>query len=233
MINDFSSWKPLIMNSSLSGEIEYLQNHIEMLYENRIVYPEKNKIFRVFQECNYDTVSVIILGQDPFHNKYKDIPSACGVAFATENGFINPSLKIIFNELSRSGHSIYGNPIVQGKKLINWCNQGVLLLNTALTVEEGKPGSHTKMWKRFTESFITVLSKEKRDLVWLLMGKHAQQFKENIVDGHVISIVHPMVDVYSGKNEFVGSNVFLQINDILTKQNKTPINWGNKPINYD
>jgi uracil-DNA glycosylase len=169
----------------------------------------------------------------PYHNKYKDVPSACGVAFATENGFINPSLKIIFKELSRSGYSIYGNPVVQGKKLIDWCNQGVLLLNTALTVEEGKPGSHSKLWSRFTNSFIATLSREKRDLVWLLMGKHAQVYKENIISGEVIETVHPMVDVYGGKNVFVGSNVFIQINDILTRQNKTPIDWGCKPEGYE
>jgi uracil-DNA glycosylase len=233
MFNKFGSWKPLVMKNSLAGEVEYLSDQIDILYENTTVYPEKDKIFRVFEECNYDNVSVIILGQDPYHNKYKDVPSACGVAFATENGFINPSLKIIFKELSRSGYSIYGNPVVQGKKLIDWCNQGVLLLNTALTVEEGKPGSHSKLWSRFTNSFIATLSREKRDLVWLLMGKHAQVYKENIISGEVIETVHPMVDVYGAKNVFVGSNVFIQINDILTKKNKTPIDWGCKPEGYE
>lgn len=231
--NKFHDWNDLICNGPIGLEIEKLIEQVDVLYENTTVYPEKDKIFRVFEECPYNDVKVVILGQDPYHNKYKDIPSACGIAFATENGYINPSLKVIFKELSRTGFSIYGNPVVQGKKLIDWCNQGVLMLNTSLTVEEGKPGSHVRVWKRFTESLITTLSKEKRDLVWLLMGKHAQAFKENIVSGDIIYTPHPMVDNYGGKDIFVGSNVFLNINDILIKQQKTPINWGNKPFSYE
>jgi len=233
MFDKFGSWKPLVMSTSLAGEVEDLSDQIDILYENTIVYPEKDKIFRVFEECKYDDVKVVILGQDPYPNIYNDKPSACGIAFATENGFINPSLRIIFKELSRSNLGIWGNPVVQGKQLINWCNQGVLMLNTALTVEHGKAGSHAKMWSRFTENLITSLSKEKRDLIWLLMGKHAQAYKENIVSGEIINIPHPMVDVYSGKDVFVGSNIFLRINDILIKQNKTPINWSNKPDDYE
>ena len=140
---------------------------------------------------------------------------------------------IIFKELSRSGFSVYGNSIIQGKQIVNWCNQGVLMLNTALTVEEGKPGSHSRMWNRFTNTLISALSREKRDLIWLLMGKHAQVFKENIISGEVIMLPHPMVDIYGGKDIFVGSNVFLNINDILIKQNKTPIEWGYKFKSYE
>lgn len=233
LIDKFYSWTDLISNSSIAVDIEILLEQVDILYENSVVYPTKENLFRVFKECPYDDVKVVILGQDPYHNTFKDIPSACGIAFATENGYINPSLRVMFKELSRSGNSVYGNPVVQGKKLIDWCNQGVLMLNTSLTVEEGKPESHVRVWKRFTESLITSLSREKRDLVWLLMGKHAQAFKENIISGDIINTPHPMVDVYGNKDIFVGSNVFLNINDILIKQQKAPIQWGNKPFNYE
>ena len=79
---------------------------MEVLYENSTVFPLRENVFRIFRECAYKDIKVVMLGQDPFPNKYKDIPSACGVAFATENGYINPSLRIIIKELNRYGYSI-------------------------------------------------------------------------------------------------------------------------------
>ena len=232
MVPEFKTWNNFVKETGLDSRLDELLNNLDVLYENTIVYPEKNQVFRAFSECEYDNTKVVILAMDPYPGVYKNNPSACGVAFATENGYINPSLKIIFEELKRTGFPIYGNPVYQAKSLFNWCEQGVLLLNASLTVEQGLSGSHSKIWKPFTEHLITSLSKKRPDIIWLLMGRDAQKFKTNIVSGNILEVVHPMSDQYSGKKVFVGSDVFININKILIKNNKTPIEWGNKDIYY-
>lgn len=232
MKKNLHSWTEFINSSEVIDKLEIIQDYIEVLYENTIVYPEKDKIFRAFEECDFNNCKVVILAMDPYPGLYKGKPSACGVAFATENGYVNPSLRIIFEELKRTGFPIYGNSTYQGKELINWCNQGVLLLNAALTVEQGLSGSHSKVWRSFTEQFIISLSSIRPDIIWLFMGKDAQAFKHNVVSGTVLQTVHPMSDQYSGKKQFVGSDIFLNINNILKESGKLPIIWGNKERFY-
>lgn len=193
---------------------------IEEIYKDVKVYPSKTNIFRAFNDCSLQDIKVVIIGQDPYPNKYKGIPSACGLCFATENGYINPSLRIIFKELNRTFYKTN-----TGEDLIKWAPQGVLMLNTSLTVEEGKPNSHSKLWFNFTKHLVTSLSKTKPDLVWLLMGKNAQELKKDLIDGYIIETVHPMVDIYSGKNTFVGSNAFKKVNEVLDRLNKNKIDW--------
>jgi len=194
-----------------------------VLYENTTVYPTKDKIFRAFKECDFKNVSTVIIGQDVYPGVYKGSPSACGLCFATENGYMNPSLRIITKELVNCGYIDAIDSVHMHRRLTKLPQQGVLMLNAALTVEAGKAGSHLKVWRAFIECLITQLSKAKPDLVYLLMGKEAQQLNKFIISGNIIETVHPMVDVYSGKNNFVGSKCFVEINKILEKENKTPI----------
>lgn len=192
---------------------------LEELYKEE-VFPIKEKVFRAFNATTLDNLNVVLIGQDPYPNLYKGEPSACGLCFATENGYTNPSLRVIFKELSRTFYKTN-----KGDDLIKWAPQGVLMLNASLTVKKGEPNSHYKLWVNFTEHLITSLSKTKPDLVWLLMGKNAQELKRNIVSGYIIEKSHPMVDIYSGKNVFVGSNAFVEVNEVLDKLNKIKINW--------
>lgn len=194
--------------------------NIEKLYKQATVFPLADNIFRAFNECSLNDVSVVILGQDPYPNVYKGIPSACGLCFATENGYINPSLRIIFKELNNSYYKC-----TKGEDLCKWPSQGVLMLNTTLTVEQGKPNSHMKLWDSFTKELITNISTDKPDLVWLLMGNNAQEHIKNIKKGYIVKVSHPMTDIYGGKNKFVGSNCFVKVNELLNNMNKNSIIW--------
>jgi len=198
--------------------LERIPNLKEIYKEE--VYPIESQIFRAFNTTPLSSVKVVLIAQDPYPNLYKGIPNACGLCFATENGYTNPSLRVIFKELKNSGYQTN-----KGEDLISWAEQGVLMLNTSLTVEKGKPNSHSALWFNFTKHLITSLSRNNNQIVWLLMGKNAQELKKDIIDGYIVESVHPMVDIYSGKNTFVGSNVFLEVNKILEKLNKEKINW--------
>lgn len=212
----FGTWHDLLKNAPVPTK-ELISE-----YKTKKVYPVKSNIFRAFRECPLDNLKVVILGQDPYHNVYNKIPSACGVAFATENGYINPSARIIIKEIKESiPNSETNNPV----KFLNWCSQGVLLLNTALTVVERSPKSHSFMWKNFTEYTITKLSKHKK-VVWLLMGNDSKSYRNIIYDSHIVSVPHPASEIYSGYTSgFIGSNCFNKVNEILTKDNKEIIKW--------
>jgi uracil-DNA glycosylase len=192
---------------------------LDELYKEE-VFPIREKVFRAFNATTLDNLNVVLIGQDPYPNLYKGEPSACGLCFATENGYTNPSLRVIFKELNRTFYKTN-----KGNDLVSWAPQGVLMLNASLTVKKGEPNSHAKLWANFTKHLITSLSKTQPDLVWLLMGKNAQEFKKDIVSGYIIEKHHPMVDIYSGKDVFVGSNAFVEVNEVLDKLDKVKINW--------
>lgn len=223
--DQLGSWYEFMLSNSTMGYLEKAYNNVEILYENTICYPTKENIFRAFKECDFKNVNVVIIAQDAYPGLFKGKPSACGLCFATENGFVNPSLRIITKELVNCGYIEPIDSVHVPRRLAKLPAQGVLMLNMALTVEHGKAGSHLKVWQAFTESLITSLSKAKPDLIYLLMGKEAQQINKHIINGTIIETVHPMVDVYSGKNTFVGSNCFVEINKQLISENKTPIKY--------
>ena len=123
---------------------ENLIQQLDVMYKTSEIYPYKDKVFRVFQELKPDDVKVVLLAMDPYPGYYNNAPSACGRAFATENGYLNPSLRNLLKELKDDV-----NIIETDYSLQSWVDQGVFLLNTALTVEAGKPGSHINLWKPF------------------------------------------------------------------------------------
>ena len=183
---------------------------------NSIVYPKRGKTFRAFQMCPLESVKVVILGQDPYHDG-----SATGLAFANDGGRVSPSL----NNIIQAVRNDFGAVSVD-KSLESWAKQGVLLLNTALTVEKGKAGSHINMWMPFTRDIITRLSVEKPDLIWVLWGKKAQEYEKHIMypAGHtILKAPHPAAESYSGgKAGFFTCGHFKKINDKLEQ----PIQWG-------
>lgn len=177
---------------------ENLIQKLDLIYNDSEVYPYKNKVFRVFQELSPEDTKVILLGMDPFHNLYKGEPSACGRAFATENGYLNPSLRNLLKELKDDMGIDEKDYSLQP-----WVDRGVLLLNTALTVEAGKPGSHIELWKPFMKSLIPNI----KDKTWVLLGANAQSW-EPYINGNIIKAAHPSP---LARGKFFGSKIFSKI----------------------
>ena len=190
---------------------------------NTIVYPKRGKTFRAFQMCPLESLKVVILGQDPYHDG-----SATGLAFANDGGGrISPSLRNIIQTVKNDYGAVDVNP-----NLESWAKQGVLLLNTALTVEKGKAGSHVNMWMTFTRDFMNRLSVLKPNLIWVFWGKKAQEYEKHIIypNGHsFFRAPHPAAESYSGgKAGFFTCQHFKKINEQLIKYEVEPIEWGVK-----
>jgi uracil-DNA glycosylase len=240
------SWLPLL--TGLLNQEEMLRLNQEVL-PTSIYYPEKQNIFRVFQKP-VSEIKVVILGQDP----YPTPGNANGLAFAVNSDIKVPvSLKNIYKELENEkllnqtlSHTLNEyNP--EWKTLEHWEEQGVFLLNTALTVESGKPGSHLKYWEDFTKKVIWYIAST-NPCIWLLWGKKAQMFisnmpkktlfdvknysKETIKDvpnspymNYILRAAHPATESYSSNAGFFGCNHFSYVNTILEKKSLNKINW--------
>lgn len=183
------------------------------------VYPDASAIFEAFHATPFESVKVVILGQDPYHGPGQ----AHGMSFSVPEGVpLPPSLRNIFKELT----SDLGIAIRQNGCLKDWANQGVLLLNAVLTVNAHAAGSHQgRGWEEFTDSVLTQISKHKTNVVFILWGSHAQK-KKHLIDlsKHlVIESVHPSpLSAYRG---FFGSRPFSQTNDYLSKTRQAPIKF--------
>ncbi len=189
------------------------------------VFPKSEEVFRAFWECPLDKVRVIMLSMDPYPNLYKGEPVACGLSFAPRNpSYVPPSLRII----SRCIQEDLGEGTLDWQSLPK---EGVLLLNTALTVEEGKSGSHIKLWEDFTLKLIQKLQQNNTALIFVLLGRDAQKFKLiiNTNQQYVLERPHPVTEVYSGK-KWEHNNLWSEINEITFKVNGDKIKWLN-PLN--
>ena len=186
---------------------------------NKIIYPPGSKIFNALNLTPFNSVKVIILGQDPYHGQNQ----ANGLSFSVEIGNkIPPSLQNIFKELNSDLNIL---PSQHGD-LSNWAKQGVLLLNTILTVESSKPSSHSnKGWEIFTDKILHSLSSLKENLVFILWGKKAQE-KISLIDESKHKILKsPHPSPYSANNGFFGSQPFSKTNFFLESKNIDKINW--------
>ena len=193
--------------------LEYESTH------NKTIYPPKDQIFTAFNLSSFKNTKVIILGQDPYHNEGQ----AHGLSFSVPDGVrVPPSLRNIYQELS-SDLSITPS---QSGNLTHWATQGVLLLNSALTVEKNSPGSHAKSgWVDFTDTVIDILNEKKQNLVFLLWGAYAQKKTELIdQDKHlVLTAAHP--SPFSAHKGFFGCKHFSKTNDYLKIHKLKTINW--------
>ncbi len=214
-----------IWENKLKGEFEkeYMKNLSEFLNKEKLtktIYPLGSEIFNAFNLTCFRDVKVIILGQDPYHG----FGQAHGLSFSVKHGVKPPpSLQNIFKELetdigiSKPNH---GN-------LEKWSKQGVFLLNSILTVEKNNPGSHSnKGWEKFTDKVLKELSSLKKNLVYILWGKKAQE-KGNFInkyDNLIIQSSHP--SPYSANNGFFGSKPFSRTNEYLIKYKIDPIKWN-------
>ena len=212
-------WYPLLEPILISSYFNSLTTTIKKgKAEGRIIYPDTKLTFRAFKLCPLSKLRVVILGQDPYHDG-----SATGLAFANSNHSpkISPSLQWITKALEHEYETLC---IDFDYDLTSWADQGVLLLNTALTVEKGKPGSHTVLWNTFTKELLTSLSGSMNNIVYVLWGKKAQDYEKFIQgDNKIVKAPHPAADAYTGGSAgFYTSNSFTRVNTFL----ETPIKWN-------
>lgn len=214
-----ASWKKALDAEFGQGYFSALTEFVKNEYKTTKVYPPPAQIFRSFDECPFDQVKVVIIGQDPYHGPGQ----AHGLCFSVNEGVpFPPSLQNIFKEIAAD----VGSPMPHNGDLIRWVKQGVLLLNATLTVRAGQAGSHQgKGWEKFTDAAIRALSDQREHVVFLLWGRYAQQ-KEALIDGTkhlILKTVHPSpLSAYAG---WFGSKHFSKANAYLVAQGKEPIQW--------
>jgi len=200
-----------------STEFENIKRTI--LNSDADTFPKKENVFRALELTQLNRVRVVIVGQDPYHGEGE----ANGLAFSVNSGVkIPPSLKNIFAELRYDLAEVRRN-----SDLSDWATQGVLLLNTVLTVEKDKPSSHKNIgWEFFTQTIIEIINVERDNIVFILWGSHAQKF-EKLIDAQkhcIIKSAHPSpLSSYRG---FFGSRPFSKCNDYLTSKQKEAIVWA-------
>ncbi|MFC3203122.1 uracil-DNA glycosylase [Alteromonas oceani] len=186
----------------------------------KVIYPPQQDVFNALKYTPLESVKVVILGQDPYHGP----DQAHGLCFSVLPGVKTPpSLVNIYKELAAD---IDGFVIPKHGTLTSWAEQGVLLLNTVLTVEQGKAHSHAKWgWETFTDAVIDAVNRHQQGVVFLLWGSHAQKKGMHIDTSkhHVLSAPHP--SPLSAHRGFLGCKHFSQTNQLLSSQNKSPINW--------
>ena len=215
-----ASWKAALRDEFAAPYfLEIKKALLQAKADGKTVYPPNRLLFNAFQRTPFDRVRVVILGQDPYHQPGQ----AMGLSFSVPAGVkVPPSLNNIYKELARTEPG-FVRP--SHGDLSAWTDQGVLLLNAALTVEAGKAGSHSKIgWIPFTDAVIRRLSEGREGLIFLLWGNFAKE-KAKLIDGqrhHILTAVQPSPLAGGG---FVGCGHFHQVNEILRARGETPINW--------
>ena len=215
-----TDWNPILRQEFNKPYWVELQNYIFDQRTSHMVFPAHPDVFRAFHLTSFATLKVVILGQDPYHG----VGQANGLCFSVSPGVsFPPSLRNIFQELEDD----LGVSKPQSGDLAAWAEQGILLLNTTLTVRQGAPASHQgKGWETFTDEVIRCISQKKEKIVFVLWGASARRKKSLIdVTKHVcIESVHPSpLSAYRG---FFGSKPFSRINQLLRQQGITEIDWS-------
>ena len=209
------SWKELLDGEFEKDYFVKLTDFVKNEYEISAVYPPAKFIFRAFWETPFDKVKVVILGQDPYHGNGQ----ANGLCFDVNEGLkLPPSLQNIYKEI-KSDLGTNGN-------IHNWSKQGVLLLNSTLTVRANSPASHANQgWEIFTDKVIQLLADKKNNLVFILWGKYAQDKGKVIDDKKHFVIRSPHPSPFSAYSGFFGSKPFSKCNEYLKNIGKSPIDW--------
>ena len=214
-------WDIVLKDEIKKEYFKDLGNFVKKEYKNKVIFPKYDHIFNALRLTDYDKVKVVILGQDPYHG----IGEAHGLSFSVQEGVKKPpSLINIFKEL-------YDDLGVRRTKsdLTDWATQGVLLLNSVLTVEKDKPFSHQgKGWETFTDAIIKKLNEREEPIIFVLWGNSARSKKSliNLKKHYVIESAHP--SFFSANRGFFGSKPFSRINQILKKLNQKEIEWSDE-----
>ena len=219
-----NSWDILLSEEYKKDYFKSLKDFVISEYKNKIVYPKMSEIFKAFIETSYEDVKVVILGQDPYHGENE----AEGLSFSVKVGIAKPpSLINIFTALKDD----LGCNIPNHGSLVSWAKQGVLLLNSTLTVVKDTPKSHSnKGWETFTDEVIKIINKKNKPVVFILWGSDARSKKQLITNPihYIIESPHPSpLSAYRG---FFGSKPFSKTNNFLIKNGIKPINWEIKDI---
>jgi uracil-DNA glycosylase len=213
------SWRQSLSNEWNAEYFRNLTDFVRNAYQTTTVFPPAGRIFAAFDACPFDKVKVVILGQDPYH----DVGQANGLCFSVADGVqMPPSLVNIFKEINADT----GRPIPQSGDLTRWAEQGVLLLNSTLTVEAHHAGSHQGHgWEQFTDAVIDRLSKEREGLVFMLWGSYAIRKGALINRMRHLVLTSPHPSPLSAYRGFFGNHHFSQANAYLVQQGLTPIEW--------
>lgn len=192
---------------------------LQIEYRTKTIFPPKHDVFRAMRLTDYDNIKVVILGQDPYHGEGE----AEGLSFSVRDGIRKPpSLKNIFKELEDD----LGYKEPQSGSLVKWAKEGVLLLNSLLTVEKDKPLSHKKLgWERFTNEIIKKINEKETPVVFILWGAYAKSKKNYITNKnhYIIESTHP--SPFSARNGFFGSKPFSKTNKFLISKKISPVNF--------
>lgn len=214
-----NDWKNLLDDEFNKEYYKTLRNFLITEYKTRTIYPDKYDIFNALHFTPYKDIKVVILGQDPYHGPGQ----AHGLSFSVNPDIKTPpSLLNIYKELN----SDLGCYIPNNGYLKKWADQGVLLLNTSLTVRAGEANSHKSIgWEIFTDKIISLINEKEDAVVFLLWGNNAIKKKNLITNKRhlILTSVHP--SPLSASRGFFGSKPFSKINNFLTSVNKNPINW--------
>ena len=219
MVNIGNDWDKLLKEEFNNPYYLALRQFLIEEYRTQVIYPPKEDLFNALKATSYQDTKVVILGQDPYHG----LGQAHGMAFSVNPGIaIPPSLRNIYKELQDS----LGCSIPDNGYLMPWAKQGVLLLNTVLTVRAGQPQSHqNKGWEILTDEIINLLNQKDETVIFLLWGSPAKK-KMNLITNpkHVVlTAVHP--SPLSAHRGFFGCNHFKQVNEILERQGRETIDW--------
>lgn len=217
MINN--DWDIILKDIFESKEFTSLINKVQTKYKETTCYPEYNNIFKSLELTPYNKVSVVILGQDPYHGENE----ATGLSFSVNKTTkIPPSLKNIFKELK----SDLGYDIPSSGDLTSWAKEGVLLLNSVLTVEKDKPASHKNLgWENITDKIISKVNEKETPVVFILWGNFAKK-KKTLITNNIHKIIEsPHPSPFSARTGFFNSKPFSKTNEFLKQNNIKEINW--------
>ena len=221
MVRIEEGWKEALKDEFEKPYFNTLTQKVKEEYANPNyrIFPPGGKIFAAFDECPFENTKVVIIGQDPYHG----YGQANGLCFSVAPGVkMPPSLVNIFNEVS----SDTGAPFPNDGDLSRWARQGVLLLNSSLTVRESCAASHSGIgWEEFTDAVVDKLNKEKENLVFILWGSHAIKKGEKIDRNKHLVLTSPHPSPLSAHRGFFGNHHFSKANDYLVQHSKTPIVW--------
>jgi uracil-DNA glycosylase len=214
-----NDWEEYLSEEFEKPYYKALREFLKKEYKEKTVYPDMHNIFNALQTTSYKNTKAVILGQDPYHGPGQ----AHGLSFSVQPGVkIPPSLKNIYREL----HEDLGHPVPEHGFLQKWAEEGVLLLNTVLTVEKGHAASHKgRGWERFTNKIIEKLNERKEPVVFILWGKHAQEKEELITNSHHYIIRSPHPSPFSARRGFFGSRPFSKTNKFLKETGSKEIDW--------
>ena len=212
-----NDWDKVLKNIYDGEYFKLLLLRVQNEYKNKVIFPPKHEVFNAFRLTPFANVKVVIVGQDPYHG----VGEANGLSFSVKDGVkLPPSLKNIYKEL----YDDLGVPIRTSGDLSSWARQGVLMLNSTLTVEKDNANSHSNIgWQQFTDDVIRLIDNNKRDVVFILWGNYARSKKALIKNNYIIESAHP--SPFSAYNGFFGSKPFSKCNNYLKSKGLEEIKW--------